>query len=263
MTRDTNPHYASSFDGLMGLVARLRRPDGCPWDREQTRDSMRRYVMEECFELLEAMDEGDSAKLAEELGDVLFHAAFQVHLGEEEGALTAEQVFGGVIEKLMRRHPHVFGEATASDAREVESGWHAIKRAEQAGTGASALNGVPHDMPALSYAQALQERAARTGFDWEDVRDVLRKVDEELDELQRAETSAEREAELGDLLFSIVNVGRWLDVDAESALRKAGTRFRQRFGLMEDLSREKGPSFEGLTMDEKDALWEEAKRTVA
>ena len=256
------PRYPSTFDGLLSLVARLRGEDGCPWDREQTRDSMKRYILEECYELLDAIDEGDAAMQAEELGDVLFHLAFQIQLGVEEGALTDAQVFRAAIEKLVRRHPHVFGGASAADAKEAESSWHAIKRAERAGSGASALDGVSRRMPALSYAQAIQDRAARTGFDWQDVPGVLSKVGEEMEELRQAESQARREAELGDVLFSVVNLSRWLGVDAETALRKADARFRDRFVWMEQLSRRRDVSFDGLTMAEKDALWDEAKREV-
>ncbi len=262
METHQTPNYPSTFHGLLGLVARLRSEDGCPWDREQTRDSMKRYILEECYELLDAMDEGDPSELAEELGDVLFHLAFQIQLGVEERALTDEQVFRTVIEKLVRRHPHVFGDASATDAKDVESSWHSIKRAERAEAGTSILEGVSRRMPALSYAQALQERAARTGFDWQDVQGVLSKVGEELEELQQAESPAQREAELGDVLLSVVNFSRWLGVDAETALSKADARFRDRFVLMEQVSRRRGVSFDGLTMAEKDALWHEAKREV-
>jgi tetrapyrrole methylase family protein/MazG family protein len=259
---DMKQEYPSTFDGLLRLVAHLRSPAGCPWDREQTRESMRRYILEECYELLEALDEGATSKLAEELGDLLFHLAFQIQLGAEEGALTHEQVFRAAIEKLTRRHPHVFGDETVSDARQVESNWAAIKRAERTDEESSILDGVPREMPALSYAQAIQQKAAYTGFDWEDVQGVLQKVGEEVEELRSAQSPGDRERELGDLLFSIVNLGRWLGADAEAALREAGARFRRRYNHMEKLSRERGDTFEGLTLDEKEALWQKAKRTV-
>ena len=256
---ENTSQYPSTFDGLLGLVKHLRGPAGCPWDREQTSGSMKRYILEECYELLEAIDEDDRTKLIDELGDVLFHLAFQVHLGVEEGTVAVDEVFGGVIEKLTRRHPHVFGDAKASDAREVESGWLDIKRREKKDAEASVLGDLPKEMPALTYAQSVQERAARAGFDWDDIRGVLEKVGEELAELQNAQTPAEREAELGDVLFSIVNVARWLGADAEGALRGTNARFRRRFALMEKLSRERGVEFDGLTIDQKEALWQEAK----
>ena len=241
------------------LVARLRGPDGCPWDKEQDRDSMKRYLLEECYELVEAIDERHTGKLVEELGDVLFHMAFQVQMGVEEGALTDEQVFQTVNDKLVRRHPHVFGDAKVSSAREAETRWDHIKQGEAADASASVLDGIPAALPALSYAQLLQERAARSGFDWEDVDGVVQKVVEELDELREASTADEREHEIGDVLFSLVNLCRWLGVDAEGSLRGADDRFRRRFELMEKLSTERGRPLNALAMEEKEALWQEAK----
>jgi tetrapyrrole methylase family protein/MazG family protein len=223
---------------------------------------MKRYILEECYELLEALDEGDSIGLTDELGDVLFHLAFQVQLGVEDGTLVDGQVFRAVIEKLTRRHPHVFGGETATDARQVEANWSAIKRAERTDEEAYFLDGVPRVMPALSYAQAIQQKAAYTGFDWEDAQAVLEKVGEEVEGLRSAKSPEDMERELGDLLFSIVHMGRWLGADAESALRGACARFRRRFDHMEKLSRERGDSFDGLTLDQKEDLWQTAKRIV-
>ena len=259
---DTHDHdeFPSTFDGLMKLVARLRGPDGCPWDREQTRQSMRHYVLEECYELLEAIDETEAEHIAEEIGDVVFHMAFQVHLGEEEGAFDRKRVYRTVIDKLVRRHPHVFGDAKVSGATEVLDRWQELKRAERKDDEASALSGVPKEMPALSYAQAIQQRAAGVGFDWEDAEGVMDKVTEELHELSGAESREEKEAELGDLLFSIVNASRWMDIDAEGALRGAGARFRGRFTLMEQLCHDRGTPLKTLALDAKEALWQESKR---
>ena len=254
--------YPSTYDGLVQLVERLRGMDGCPWDREQTRSSMKRLFLEECYELVESIEQADTKQLIEELGDVLFHLVFQVRIGKESGEFTQDQVFGTLIEKLVRRHPHVFGDVQVADARDVKQNWDAIKREERAGTDASILDGAPRRMPALSYAHAIQERAARTGFDWDDPRGVLAKLDEELDELQKARSAGEREQELGDLLFSLVNVARWMGADAEGALRHANSRFYQRFASMERLSRERGLSFPELSLDEKESLWQEAKRLV-
>ena len=241
------------------LAARLRGRDGCPWDQEQTRDSMKRYILEECYELVEAIDGRDETEIAEELGDVMFHLAFQIHLGAEQGTFTHEDVFGAVVSKLVRRHPHVFGDAQVSGAREVESSWEQLKRDEGKGDRTSTLDGVPKAMPALSHAHALQERAARSGFDWDHVDGVLEKVREEIGELQAAGSQEEIEAELGDVLFSVVNVGRWLGTDPEAALRKASDRFQRRFSQMERVSRSQGVAFERLSMDEKQELWEQAK----
>ena len=255
-----DPKYPSTYDGLHLLVERLRGSDGCPWDREQTRDSMKRLFLQECYELIEAIEQGDAQKMVEELGDVLFHLAFQVRIGEEVGELTREQVLRSVIEKLVRRHPHVFGDMQVSDIRELKANWDAIKRDEKMDKDASALDGVPRQMPALSYAQEIQERAARTGFDWDDVQGVLDKAAEELSELRDARSQAERESELGDVLFSMVNLARWLSVDAEETLRRANARFYGRFNSMERLSRERGVAFADLSPDEKEALWQEGKR---
>ena len=258
----SEPTYPSSFEGLMALVAHLRGPDGCPWDREQTRASMRNHVREESHELLDAIDEDDARKVAEELGDVLFHAAFQLRLAAESGEFGEEDVFGAVIEKLVRRHPHVFGDDEARDAADVLPRWYDIKRQERSDRGGSVLDGVPRSLPALAHAQTVQDRAARVGFDWDDMDGVLRKVDEEIDELRGAEDRARAEAELGDLLFSLVNVCRWLETDAETALRESSARFRRRFEYMERASAERGVDFEALALDEKEALWQEAKRAV-
>ena len=251
--------YPSTYDGLRRLVQQLR--ERCPWDRQQTRDSMKRPFVEECYEFVEAIERGDVAHVVEELGDVMFHLAFQMQLGAEAGEFTQEEVFGSLVEKLVRRHPHVFGDAQATDAIQVKDNWDAIKREETAGTEASILGGVPSQMPALSHAQTVQGRAARVGFDWEDVQGVLDKVPEELLELEKARTDAERESEFGDLLFSMVNAARWTDVDAEAALRRTNARFRRRFAGMERLCRERDLSFVDLSLEEKEALWEEVKES--
>ena len=258
----SEPTYPSSFEGLMALVSHLRGPDGCPWDREQTRSSMRNYVREESHERLDAIDEDDAAKVAEELGDVLFHAAFQLRLAAESGEFGEEKVFGGVIEKLVRRHPHVFGDVDVRAAPDVLPRWYDIKRQERSDEGGSVLDGVPRSLPALAQSQAVQQRAARVGFDWDDLDGVLRKVVEEVEELREADDRARAEAELGDLLFSLVNACRWLDTDAETALRESSDRFRRRFAHMERASAERGVDFETLTLDQKEALWQEAKRSV-
>ena len=247
----------ATFEGLVDLVARLRAPDGCPWDRDQTHASLRRAFLEECYEALEAIDAGDPAALAEELGDVLVHVAFHCRMAAETGDFTARTVLQGAVDKLVRRHPHVFGDAQVESVQEVEEQWEAIKRAER--RGGSALDGAPRSMPALAYCQTISRRAARAGFEWPDMQGVLDKLREELDELQAAQTDAEREHELGDLLFSLANVARWLDVDAESALRSANQRFSRRFAHMEEASRARNIPFETLSMEAKEALWQQAK----
>ena len=251
--------YPGTYDGLVRLVERLRGPEGCPWDREQSHESLISEFLEECYELVEAIELGDPESLVEELGDVLFHLVFQVQLGTEAGSFNQGQVLQSLVEKLVRRHPHVFGDVQVSDAREVKANWEAIKREERAAADVSILEGVPRQMPALAYAQEIQERAARVQFDWEAFQGVLDKVTEELNELDSTESEAGRESEFGDLLFSVVNAGRWLGIDTEGALRKSNARFRRRFGVMESLSRERGQSFADLPPDSKELLWRESK----
>ena len=255
----SSPEFPHTHDGLRHLVQRLRGPDGCPWDREQTPQSLKRLLLEECYELLEAIDESDTDRLLEELGDVLFHVVLQVQIAEEAGAFTHERVVRSLIEKLVRRHPHVFGDVRVVDAREVEANWEVTKRDERSNADASTLDGVPKNMPALSYAQSVQERAARMGFDWQDFSGVLDKVTEELAEIASARSDGETERELGDLLFSIVNAARWMGVDPEGALRQANRRFYSRFAAMERLSAHRGLSFRDLPLDAKESLWQEAK----
>ena len=250
--------FPSTFDGVRELTARLRGPDGCPWDKEQTADTLKHLFLEECYELVEAIEEGDTSKMVEELGDVLFHAASQIEIAEDSGAFTGEDVCRGVIDKLVRRHPHVFADAVMDNASEAVPRWDKLKREEMAGTEQSILDGVPKAMPALSYAQAIQGRAARMGFDWDDYDGVLDKVAEELREL-RAASDQEREGEIGDLLFTVVNACRWLGVEAESALRQTNRKVYARFTTMERLARERGLDFDASSLDEKEELWEEAK----
>ena len=258
MTTDSFP---TTFQGIQQLVSTLRSPNGCPWDREQSADSLKHLFLEECYELVEAIEEGDVEKIAEELGDVLFHGASQIQIAEERGDFTGADVFRQVIEKLVRRHPHVFGDAVMEDAEDAVPRWDQIKRQEMAGTGRSILDGVPKAMPAMGYAQAVQGRAARMGFDWDDYAGVLDKVVEELRELEEAESDDAREMELGDLLFSLVNASRWLGIEAETALRRANRRFYSRFTTMERLARSRNLDFESLSLDAKERLWQEAKHS--
>ena len=255
----TDAIFPSTFDGLYRLAAHLRSPDGCPWDREQTPDTLKHLFLEECYELVEAIESGDAEKVTEELGDVLFHAALQIVIAQESGAFSGEDVFGGVIAKLARRHPHVFGDAKVDSAEQAIPRWDEIKRAEMAGTDRSILDGVPKAMPALAYAQAVQGRAARMGFDWDEYAGVPEKIAEELREMEEAADPDARESEFGDALFSMVNASRWLGIEAETALRGSNRKFYARFKRMERLARERGIDFESLPMPEKDALWDEVK----
>ena len=251
--------FPHTYDGLRQLVARLRGSDGCPWDREQTPLSLRSLLLEECYELIEAIDDNDTPATIEELGDVLFHVALQVQLAEEAELFDQARVVGALIRKLVRRHPHVFGDTEVIDAREVEANWEVTKRSEKAGPDASILDGVPKNMPALSYARSVQERAGRSGFDWEDLSGVLDKVTEELREMASARSDEEKERELGDILFSVVNAARWMGMDPEGALRQTNRRFYERFAAMERISEARGITFRELPLEAKESLWQEAK----
>ena len=195
MTNDKK--FPDTYEGVRLLVERLRGPDGCPWDREQTPDSLKHLLMEECYELLEAIEEDDTGKLVEELGDVLLHVALQIQIATESSRFTQQDVFGSLLDKLVRRHPHVFGDARVDDPIEAVNRWDALKRQELAASERSILDGVPRAMPALSYAQAVRDRAARMGFDWESYSGVLDKVVEELRELYQAGSAEDKERELG------------------------------------------------------------------
>ena len=253
------PQNPETYQGLRAIVAQLRAPDGCPWDQEQTHASLRRNLLEECYEALEALDAGDPEALAEELGDVLVQVVFHCQIAEENGDFTDGDVFRRINEKLVRRHPHVFGDAVVKNAREVEANWEETKKRER-GEKVSALDGVARAMPALGYSQAISFRAAQAGFEWEDLSGVLAKVREEIGELEAASTQDQREHEFGDILLSLVNVARWLGLDAESALRRANDRFYGRFTHMESAARAQGRSFRDVPMAEKEAMWSEAKQ---
>jgi tetrapyrrole methylase family protein/MazG family protein len=249
------------FDTLVEIIARLRGPEGCPWDREQTHASLREALLEECYEVLEALDEKSSQKLSEELGDLLMQIVFHAQLAAESGEFQLRDVIRKINTKLIHRHPHVFGSVRVKDSGEALVNWEALKKKEKGGN-ASLLDNVPKKLPSLSYSQEIQGRAARTGFDWEDIEGVIDKLAEEVDELKRAESRREKEHEFGDLLFTLVNVARWLEVDPESALRETNQRFYRRFTSMEAVCRKRGVSLADLSFEEQDELWEEAKKEV-
>lgn len=251
-----------AFSNLVDLLAQLRGPGGCPWDREQTHQSLKRNLLEESYEVLEAIDQENAALLAEELGDVLLQVVFHGQIASESGRFGIDDVMEAIRDKIVRRHPHVFGDAQVTDAREVEARWEDLKRQERRrsndGEG-SLLGKLPSEMPALGYSQLMQDRASRSGFDWGTMDGVLEKVTEELREIEKAQTPEEREREYGDLLFTLVNAGRWMGVHTEDALRQTNVRFRRRFTAMERLARERGLSFPDLPQEEKDRLWDEVK----
>jgi tetrapyrrole methylase family protein/MazG family protein len=247
-----------TFEGLRGISHRLYAPGGCPWDREQTHASLKPYLLEETYEVLAALDDGDPARLCEELGDLLLQMTLHTEIAEEAGEFTYGDVFEHITTKLQRRHPHVFGDAVVTTADETWTNWQRIKATEKGGE-ESILSGVPVAMPALAYAQAVQERAARVGFDWPRLDEVLDKLVEELGELRRTESHEQRLDEFGDVLFVLANVARWLKVDAEEALRLAGRKFYRRFSGVEALARERGLELHGMALAEMDALWNEVK----
>jgi len=246
----------SSLATLQDIIAHLRAPDGCPWDREQTHRSLRPNLLEEAYEVLEALDADDPDKLREELGDLLLQIVLHAQIAAEAGEFTLAEALEGIIAKLKRRHPHVFGEVEVEGVGEVLRNWERIKREEGE---SSMLAAIPAHLPALARSQAIQQRVARVGFDWHDSEGVLAKVAEEAEELTKAEGDARREKEFGDLLFVLVNLARWLGIDAESALREANRRFCQRFARMESLCAERGLDLSQMTLEEMNELWEEAK----
>ena len=248
---------------VLHLMRALRASTGCPWDREQTLASLRRYLVEECCETLEAIDSGDRDAHREELGDLLLQIVFQSQIREEEGAFAFEDVAVTLAEKLVRRHPHVFGEASAATVGEVERHWAAIKAREKPARARGALGEVPRELPAAAVAETLQRRAARVGFDWPDADGALRKVEEELAEVRVARASgspAAIEEEVGDLLFAAVNAGRLCGVGCEDALRAATRKFRRRFEQMEALVADEGLRIEELGLEALDQRWSAVKR---
>ena len=253
------------FDALVRIMERLRADGGCPWDREQTRQSLKPFLIEEAYEVVEAIDEEDTEQLLEELGDLLFQVVFHAQVAAERGEFTIGDVLAATADKMVRRHPHVFSDGTASTAGEVLEQWEKLKREERDAVAAvpgSALDGVPKELPALLRAQRLQDKASRAGFDWPEISGVIAKVQEELDELNAAMQGAapnEIELELGDLLFSLVNMARFLNLSAEDALRKSIGRFSARFRYMEQTIERGGRRLKEASPEEMNSLWEEAK----
>ena len=246
------------LDPLVKVMSRLRSPDGCPWDIEQSHATLRRYIIEEVYEVLEAIDEQDPTHLCEELGDLLLQIVFHARMAEEAGDFSMQDVVDTVTEKLIRRHPHVFGDISVQDAAEVIVNWDAIKRREKKQKPKSALDGVPQGLPALLRANKLQMKAAKVGFDWDDVAPVWDKVAEELAELRQAAAGgnpAEIEDELGDVVFAVVNLGRFLGVETEVALNRANNKFSRRFFQVEALLRQQGRKWQELDLAQMDELW--------
>jgi tetrapyrrole methylase family protein/MazG family protein len=258
----------SSFESLAETVARLRAPGGCPWDQEQTHQSLRGDLLEEAYEVIAALDADDPGALCEELGDLLLNILMQVQIAVEGGEFSISDVIAHIDAKLKRRHPHVFGDTVVRTVDELLTNWEHIKRGEREAKAAangeaaepvSTLDGVPAALPALAQAQAYQKRAARVGFDWREVQGVVDKVHEEIAEVHTAQGETQRGAEVGDLLFAVVNWSRWLKVDAETALREANLRFGRRFRAVESAARAQRRELKDMTLEEADLLWEQVK----
>ncbi|MCL6473140.1 MAG: nucleoside triphosphate pyrophosphohydrolase [Firmicutes bacterium] len=243
---------------LIEIMATLRGAQGCPWDKEQTHESLKRYLIEEAYEIIDTIDAGDPEHLKEELGDLLLQIVFHAQIAAEEKNFDMKDVLEGIITKLIRRHPHVFGEVEVTSARDVIKNWEEIKSREKEEK--SVIAGIPKSLPALLYAYKLQSKAARIGFDWESVEGVLEKITEEVSELKSArQGNGKVEEEVGDLLFAIVNVARHLDVDPELALKETCSKFERRFKYMEGESRKIGKNLADMSLLEKDKLWDKAK----
>ncbi len=252
----------TSFEAFQEIVAALRAPDGCPWDREQTHQSLRPHLMEEAYETLSALDSGDPAKMVEEFGDLLLQIVLNAQIASEAGDFNMADVFKGIYDKIIRRHPHVFGELQLDGVQGVLKNWEKLKAEErlEEGKEKGLLDGVPLALPALTQAQEYQDRAARVGFDWPEIEGVLEKVVEEIREVREATNNKELTAELGDLFFALVNLARWKKVDAESALRETNMRFKKRFAHVEQGAKKRGRKLQEMTIEEMETLWQEAKK---
>jgi tetrapyrrole methylase family protein/MazG family protein len=251
------------LERLLKIMEKLRSPEGCPWDREQTHKTLKRYLIEEAYEVLEAIDSGDPELLGEELGDVLLQVVFHAQIAKELGAFTMDDVIDSICEKLIRRHPHVFADTEVESVGEVMRNWDAIKKMEKHGRErTSILDGVPKEFPALMRAEKIQKKAAKVGFELDDIHGAFGKVGEELEDLRTALDSEDGEKikdEFGDVLFALVNVARYAKVDPELALQDATSKFIQRFRFIEEKAQAQGRSLEEMSLAEMDALWDQAK----
>jgi tetrapyrrole methylase family protein/MazG family protein len=257
-------YMINNFPDLVALMAKLRGRNGCPWDLKQTPESLKPFLIEECYEVIDALDEGSSEKIKEELGDLLFQIIFHARIAEEEGKFTISDVIAGINDKMVRRHPHIFGNTQVSSDEEVIENWEKIKKKEKGyAERKSILEGVPRHLPSLLRAHSLQERVARVGFDWSSVEEALPKLEEEMAEFKESlkkEDTAGIEEELGDIFFMLVNISRFLGVNPENALRKTISKFIQRFRYIEERAATAGKSLGEMTLEEMETLWQESKR---
>jgi tetrapyrrole methylase family protein/MazG family protein len=252
----------TSFESFVEIVAHLRAPDGCPWDKEQTHQTLRTHLLEESYETLSAMDDNDAESMREEFGDLLLQVVLNSQIGYEYEEFTMTDVIKHIYEKIVRRHPHVFGDVEVSDVNGVLTNWEKLKEKERGGKkeDKGMLDGAPSALPALTQAQQYQDRAARVGFDWPEIEGVLDKIREEIEEVKNAENIDEVASELGDLFFVLVNLARWRKVDAESALRGTNIKFKKRFGYVEQSAKKQGRNLSDMTLEEMDVFWNEAKK---
>jgi len=255
-----NKNTEKSFTNLLNIVRELRGPDGCPWDKEQTHESLLPYFLEEAYEVIEGVEAGDMNSLKEELGDVLLHVVFQADIAQNNSEFTIEDSLNHVNKKLVRRHPHVFGDKKADAAFHAKQNWESAKHKEKKRK--SRLDGVPETLPALTRAQRIQEKASYTGFDWEKIEQVWEKIHEEIQELKEAQSNGNKyhiEEEIGDVIFSIVNLARFLNISAESALRKTNRKFLTRFKDVETELKKRGKEVEDSNLEEMDEIWNTVK----
>lgn len=261
---NTKNERTDAFQRLVDLMATLRGPDGCPWDRKQTPESLKPFLVEECYEVIDALEDGSPDKIKEELGDLLFQIIFHARIAEEQGQFTIHDVVTAIQEKMTRRHPHVFGDEKLSTDREVLANWEEIKKREKGYENRrSILEGVPKELPSLLRAHRLQERAARVGFDWSHLNEALPKLDEEIAEFKetlKAGDAGKTEEELGDVFFMLVNISRFLGVNPDEALRKTISKFIRRFRYIEENAANAGRSLSNMTLDDMEKLWQEAKK---
>jgi tetrapyrrole methylase family protein/MazG family protein len=249
------------FLKLRSIIAELRGPNGCPWDKKQTHESLKKYLIEEAYELIEAIDNEDSEHMTEELGDVLLQVMLHAQIGEDEGYFTIDDVIEGLSEKMVRRHPHVFGDVQAENEEEVLKNWQSIKQEEKGEKQESMMDSVPKSFPNLMRAVEIQKKAAKVGFDWKEVEPAWEKVKEEIAEFEKeaVNLSPEMEAEFGDILFALVNIARFYKIDAEEAARKTNEKFIRRFTFVEERVMMSGSKFEDFTLEQLDEFWDEAK----
>jgi tetrapyrrole methylase family protein / MazG family protein len=255
----------TAFEQFQEIVAHLRAPDGCPWDKEQTHLTLRKHLIEESYEMLDALDTGNPDKMREEFGDLLLQIVLNAQIASEYGEFNMTDVIKGIHDKIVRRHPHVFGDVVVDGVGNVLLNWEKIKATERESNGdleTGLLDGLPAALPALTQAQEYQDRASRVGFDWPEIEGVLDKIDEEIEEVRRANDEDELTTEIGDLFFALVNLARWKKIDAESALRNTNRKFKNRFSYIEQGSRKMARSVHDLSLDEMETLWQEAKKKI-